>query len=244
MQSSPQLFANNQPETPLDYLVIAPHPDDAELGMAGAILKLKSEGKRVGVLELTNGEPTPFGTVEKRKKETDEATEILNLDWRGNLGLTNRTLLPDLESRKILASAFRILRPKTAFAPYWIDAHPDHRAATQLIEDARFWAKLTKTEMSSDPLPPPRLYYYYCIHLRQTVTPAFILDITPFWAKKLASIKAFHSQFIEGRKETAPMFLEQLTSEASYWGKLIGKRYGEPFASREPLGVGGFSEFL
>jgi LmbE family N-acetylglucosaminyl deacetylase len=124
----------------LDILVIAPHPDDAELGMAGAILKFIAEGKRVGVLDLTSGEPTPHGSLEIRARETAVATKILGLEWRENLGLPNRSLQPTLEARAALAGVFRQQKPKWLFAPYWVDAHPDHVAATQLVDDARFWA--------------------------------------------------------------------------------------------------------
>src|SRR5438445_13786775 len=99
----------------LDILVIAPHPDDAELGAAGAILKFKSEGATVGVLDLTSGEPTPFGSVEKRAAETAAATKILGLDWRQNLGLPNRSLKPTLEARRELAIVIRQTRPKWPF---------------------------------------------------------------------------------------------------------------------------------
>jgi LmbE family N-acetylglucosaminyl deacetylase len=126
--------------TQLDVLVIAPHPDDAELGMAGAILRFKSEGLRVGVLDLTSGEPTPHGTPEIRAKETQAATEILGLDWRDNLGLPNRSLEATLEARGQLAGVIRQVRPRWLFAPYWVDAHPDHVAATELVEAARFWS--------------------------------------------------------------------------------------------------------
>src|SRR5438105_13648988 len=87
----------------LDYLVIAPHPDDAELGAGGTILLLKAEGFRVGVLDLTDGEPTPFGSPELRRAETEAATAVLGLDWRGNLGLRNRFLAADLAARHKLA---------------------------------------------------------------------------------------------------------------------------------------------
>src|ERR1700760_4723909 len=116
----------------LDILVIAPHPDDAELGMAGAILKFKKEGRRVGILDLTSGEPTPHGTPEIRKRETAAATAILGIDWR--------------ENRAKLAGVIRQQRPRWLFAPYWVDAHPDHIAATELVDAARFWSKLTKTD--------------------------------------------------------------------------------------------------
>jgi hypothetical protein len=146
--------------TELDILVVAPHPDDAELGMGGAILKLKSEGFRLGILDLTSGEPTPFGTPETRTRETQAATEILGVDWRENLGLTNRSLEPTLSARAKLAGVFRQVRPRWIFAPYWVDAHPDHVAATELIEAARFWAKLTKTDLPGEPYYPPRIFYY------------------------------------------------------------------------------------
>ena len=157
----------------LDILVVSPHPDDAELGMGGAIIKFKSEGLRVGVLDLTSGEPTPFGTPEIRQQETQAATKILGLDWRENLGLPNRSLEPTLSARAQLAGVFRQTRPRWIFAPYWIDAHPDHIAATQLIEAARFWSKLTKTDLPGQPHYPQRILYYYCVHLRIIPQPAF-----------------------------------------------------------------------
>src|SRR5687768_255619 len=110
----------------LDILIIAPHPDDAELGMAGAIMKFIDEGRRVGVLDLTSGEPTPHGSLEIRARETAAATKILRLEWRENLGLPNRSLEPTLESRAKLAGVIRLEKPQWLFAPHWIDAHPDH----------------------------------------------------------------------------------------------------------------------
>jgi bacillithiol biosynthesis deacetylase BshB1 len=205
--------------------------------MAGAILKFKAEGWRVGVLELTDGEPTPFGNPERRARETAAATEILGLDWRDNLGLPNRYLEATLQARHRLAGVIRQRRPRWLFAPYWIDAHPDHVAATALVESARFWAKLTKTDLPGEPHHPQRLYHYYCVHLKQIPQPAFVLDISPFWERKLAAIACYHSQFIEGRSTDPPTFLDQLRDEAAWWGKTIGVRYGEPFACREPLGL-------
>jgi bacillithiol biosynthesis deacetylase BshB1 len=221
----------------LDVLVISPHPDDAELGMAGAILRMKAEGWAVGVLDLTNGEPTPFGSPEIRVRETAAATEVLGLDWRENLGLPNRTLEPTLEARGKVAAVIRRTRPRWLFAPYWIDAHPDHVAATELIEAARFWAKLTKTDLPGGPHYPERIYYYYCVHLRLIPQPAFILDISDFWEKKLAVLQCYRSQLIEGRAPGPPTLLDQLRDQAATWGWAIGARYGEPFASREPIGL-------
>ena len=221
----------------LDVLVIAPHPDDAELGMGGAILKFKEEGLAVGVLDLTSGEPTPHGTPELRVRETTAATEVLGLDWRENLGLQNRFLEPTLDARRQLAEVIRRVRPRWLFAPYWADAHPDHVAATQLVEAARFWAKLSKSDMSDEPFHPERIYNYYCVHLKMAAQPAFILDISDQWEQKLESIRCYRSQFVDGRPPTPPTFLDQLRDEAAYWGKTIGTRYGEPFHCREPIGM-------
>lgn len=228
----------------LDILVIAPHPDDAELGMGGAILKFLAEGQKVGVLDLTDGEPTPHGSLEIRARETAAATAALGLTWRENLGLPNRSLEPTLEARHQLAGVIRRTRPRWLFAPYWIDAHPDHVAATQLVEAARFWAKLTKSDLPGEPHHPERIYHYYCVHLKLAPQPAFVLDISQQWEQKLAAIRCYESQFITGRPKDSPTFLEQLRDEAAYWGKTIGVRYGEPFASREPLGLASLRELV
>jgi len=221
----------------LDILVIAPHPDDAELGMGGAIVNFKSEACRVGVLDLTNGEPTPHGSPEIRARETEEASAILGLDWRENLGLPNRRLEASLEARHQLAAVIRRVRPRWLFAPFWIDAHPDHVAATELVEAARFWAKLTKSDLPGQPHHPERIYHYFCVHMRLAPQPAFVLDISRHWEKKSAAIRCYESQFVVGRGDKPPTFLDGLRDEAAYWGKTIGVSYGEPFACREPVGL-------
>jgi bacillithiol biosynthesis deacetylase BshB1 len=228
----------------LDLLVVAPHPDDAELGAAGAILKYKSEGYAVGVLDLTDGEPTPMGSPEVRARETAAATRILGLDWRENLGLPNRRLEPTLAAREKLAVVFRQTRPRWIFAPYWVDAHPDHVAATELIEAARFWAKLSKTDMPGEPYYPQRIYYYFCVHLRLVPQPAFVLDISDFWEKKREAIGCYRSQFIENRPSDPPTFIDRLRDQAATWGFSIGALYGEPFATREPVGLSSLGTLL
>ncbi len=119
------------------HVVIAPHPDDAELGMGGGIAKMIASGMRVGVLDLTSGEPTPHGSEELRKQETAAASQALGLTWRENLGLRNRYLEATLEAR---ATACRRLSPcasAVAVCSLLEDAHPDHVAATQLVEALR-----------------------------------------------------------------------------------------------------------
>lgn len=237
LQSNPDL-------KPLDILVVAPHPDDAELGMAGAILQYKADGYRVGVLDLTDGEPTPFGSPEIRAQETAAATKILGLDWRGNLGLPNRSLQPTLDARHLLAGMFRRLRPRLLFAPYWVDAHPDHLAAVELIEAARFWSKLTKSDLPGEPHHPTGIIYYNCVHLRVVVPPAFVLDISRWWPQKLAAIECYRSQFITGRPTVSPTFIDRQRDQAAFWGWSIGTAYGECFATRESIGLASMRDLV
>jgi bacillithiol biosynthesis deacetylase BshB1 len=221
----------------LDYLVIAPHPDDAELGVGGTILALKAEGARVGILDLTDGEPTPHGSPDIRRAESDAASRILGVDWRGNLGLPNRSLQADLEARRQLAGAVRQLRPRWLFAPYWEDSHPDHVAASALVDAARFWAKLTKTDLPGAPHFPHRIIYYFCIHLRLHARPSFVVDITSHIDAKMQAVASYRSQFIEGRPTAPPTLLDDLRDRARYWGWAIGSGYGEPFVCREEIGL-------
>lgn len=221
---------------PLDLLVVAPHPDDAEISVAGTILASKADGMRVGVVELTDGEPTPHGTPERRRQETDAATRALGLDWRHCLELPNRSLQNDLASRRALAEVFRLTRPRIILAPYWEDAHPDHVAASALCDAARFWAKLSRSDLAGEPYHPPAIYYYWSIHLRIHPAASFVVDISPHIEGKLKAIECYHSQ-LEGRTTDHPTLLDDIRDRARYWGWTIGTAYAEPFASREQIGI-------
>jgi bacillithiol biosynthesis deacetylase BshB1 len=221
----------------IDYLVIAAHPDDAELGAGGTILLLRKQGASVGVLDLTDGEPTPHGSQIVRKRETEAASAILGLSWRGNLGLSNRSLVADLDARRRLAVVLRELRPRILLAPFWEDAHPDHVAASALVDAARFWAKLTKTDMPGESHFPERILYYFSVHLRLHPKPSFVLDITPHIDDKMRALACYHSQFIAGRPTAPPTFLDELRDRARYWGWTVGCGYGEPFVCREEVGL-------
>ena len=212
--------------------------------MGGTIAKMIDSGWRVGILDLTSGEPTPFGSEEIRTRETNVASAALGVTWRGNAGLPNRRLEASLEARELVASYFRMLRPRWIFAPYWTDAHPDHVAATALIEAARFWSKLSKTEMPGPRHHPERVYHYFCVHLRLAVQPSWIVDISKHWDRKWASITAYHSQFVEGRPTEPPTFLDRVRDDAAHWGRLIDRHYGEPFATREPLAINSLRDLI
>ena len=226
----------------LDVLVIAPHPDDAELGMGGTIRVMLDRGLRVGVLDLTDGEPTPRGSPEIRARETAAATAALGIPWRENLGLPNRRLRATLRARGGLAGIIRRVRPRWLFAPHWVDAHPDHVAATRLVEAARFWAKLTKCDLPGEPWHPERIFYYGCVHLRAVRRPAFVVDISATAEAKRRSLECYASQFPGDAPR--PTVLERVAAADAWWGSLINTPHGEPFWSREPLGLRGFADLV
>lgn len=219
----------------LDTLVIMAHPDDAEISVGGTLLALKAAGQKVGVLDLTNGEPTPYGTPEIRASETAKATQILGLDFRGNLGLPNRSLTATLEARGALAGWIRLLKPHLIITHCPEDSHPDHVAASAMVDAARFWAKLSKTDLPGTPHHPSLVLYAPSIHLRRVAKPDAVIDISPHFETKMAACRAYHSQLVQGRADGGP--LADIEAQARFWGWSIQARYGEALFSREVLGL-------
>jgi N-acetylglucosamine malate deacetylase 1 len=228
----------------LDALVVAPHPDDAELGMGGTIVRLIGQGWRVGILDLTSGEPTPLGSPERRAEETAAANVVLGNPWRKNLGLPNRSLEPTLIHRRAIAAVFREVRPRLIFAPYWEDAHPDHVAATRLIEDARFWSKLSKSDIPGTPFHPTRILYYFSVHLRIVERPSILIDISGQFETKTAALRCYRSQLVDNQPAGAPGVIDSVGDRTRFWGHTVGVRHAEPFASREPVGLSSLEHFL
>ncbi len=225
-----------------ELLVIGAHPDDAEIGMGGTIGMLVQKGHRVTLLDLTNGEPTPMGTPERRQAESEAAARVLEVARRITLPLPNRYLMDTVENRVAVAEAIREVRPEILFLPYWVDAHPDHVAAERLGEAARFYAKLTKTEMRGDPHYPSRVLHFFCTHYRLHVAPAFIMDITDQIERKMDAVACYRSQFSEERGNLA--ILDTIRAVARYWGTRIRRPYGEPFASKEEIGLRGLGDLV
>lgn len=229
---------------PLDILVVSPHPDDAEISVGGAIAVSIRQNLRVGVVDLTTGEPTPHGSLEIRRQETDRATEILGLSWRTNLGLPNRSLQPDLAARRRLAEVFRLTRPQIILAPYWQDAHPDHVSASSLVDDARFWSKLSRSDMAGDPFWPPMLLHFFSIHLRIHPTASFVLDISAEIETKMNAVASYESQLVTGRSQAFPTAIDDIRDRARFWGWSIGKAFGEPLINRESVGLSSLSSLV
>ncbi|MFQ5963946.1 MAG: bacillithiol biosynthesis deacetylase BshB1 [Candidatus Scalinduaceae bacterium] len=227
----------------VSILAIGPHPDDVEGGMGGSILKLLKLGHNVHVVDLTNGEPTPHGTPEIRRKECERATHLLDLTSRTTLNFPNRYLFDNIEARKKVAEEIRRIRPEIVFLPYWEDAHPDHIQTAKIGEAARFYAKLTKTDMAGEPWYPGRIFYYRWTHLRVHFSPAFIIDISDEFEKKVEVVKSYESQFAFN-EERWKHVNGSLHAYGRYYGELIGTQYGEPFTSREKIGLRDIRELI
>ncbi len=230
-------------DSKITILAIGPHPDDVEGGMGGSIIKFLKLGHEVHIVDLTNGEPTPHGTIETRRKECKKATDLLGLTGRTTLDLPNRYLFDNIEAREKTAEVIREVRPDILFLPYWEDAHPDHIQATQIGEAARFYAKLTKTDMAGEPWYPRHIFYYVWSHLRVHISPAFIIDISDEFEKKVEAVKSYESQFVYN-EERWKSVNGSLHANGQYYGTLIGTQYGEPFASREQLGLRDIRELI
>ena len=221
-------------------LIVAPHPDDAELAMGGSIVKMTAAGWNVVVADLTDGEPTPFGSKESRAKETQIASNILGIEKRICLDMPNRYLQPTLQNRKRLAEMIRLNKPDILFGPVIPDWHPDHEAARQLIDQARFEAKFYKTKMRDAPHWTTRQFYYYSPHRLEYSKPSFIIDITSHWEKKIAAIKAYKSQIKNIPRKSVIGLNEKIEIINRYFGQCINVKYAEPFFSSEPISVKSF----
>jgi bacillithiol biosynthesis deacetylase BshB1 len=217
-----------------DVLCVGAHPDDVEIGMGGTVARLTRGGAEVLIVDLTDGEPTPFGSREIREAEAGTAATVLGAS-RITLGQPNRYLLDTIEARTELAEVIRAERPEVLFVPYPEDAHPDHVAAAAIAEAARFYAKFTKTEMTGEPHYPRRIYRYMAVHRRMVREPSFIVDVSDTVATKAEALRSYRSQFELNPGNDG--LIEAVLSQAQAWGAMIRVSAGEPFFALEPPGV-------
>jgi bacillithiol biosynthesis deacetylase BshB1 len=219
----------------LTILAIGAHPDDVELGMGATIAKLARLGHNVHIIDLTDGEPTPCGSKEKRKKESIKSAKILGITQRITLNLPNRYLQDTIEAREELAGYIRKIRPEIVFCHFWIDKHPDHEAASKITEAGVFYSKFTATKIPNPPWEVGKMYYFYAIHSRININPSFIIDVSEDFNKKIEALKAYKSQFIDNKKNV--FVIDYLKKQGAYFGSLIKRAYGEPFISKENIGI-------
>ena len=228
--------------TQLDVLAIFSHPDDAELTMAGTLLKLKSLGYRAGIADMTRGEMGTRGTPEIRAKEALDAARVMGLDARVNLGLPDAHLFLNEESRLAVVRILRKHQPKVVFTSHWDDPHPDHAATAGIVREAARLATMRRYDEESglNAIRMPAIAHAVYSRL---ILPSFIVDVSEFAEKKMEAIRAYASQFYSpasNEPETRIAekgFLRQIEDRARYYGSLIGVADGEPFYVREALNV-------
>jgi bacillithiol biosynthesis deacetylase BshB1 len=230
------------PETErLDVLAVAAHPDDLEITCGGTLAKLVKQGYRVGILDLTTGEPTPRGSVEIRARESEAARQALGIPFRRNLGLPNRVLMDVPENRFAIAIQFRRLRPSILIVPAarTPSASPDHHQAHLLVEASRFYSQLTKWDDRFEGTAP-----YAVPHLVYALMPfdaeerhwhgTFTVDITETIEQKMQAIHCYQSQFDDKRFEKVKHFVSGFNIST---GGRCGFAFGEPFALPVPVGA-------
>lgn len=229
----------------LDILVFAVHPDDAELGCSGTILKHIAAGKKVGIVDLTRGELGTRGTAETRDEEAAQSAGILGLEVRENLRMRDGFFKNDEEHQLQVISMIRKYRPEIVLSNALHDRHPDHGRAADLVYDALFLSGLSKVKTGLDGTEQeawrPGLLLQYIQD--RYIEPDILIDVTDFWDKKVESIHAFSTQFFnpdnddQGTYISSPEFLKVIEARARDLGKYIGATYAEGFTSRKYLGV-------
>jgi bacillithiol biosynthesis deacetylase BshB1 len=223
----------------LDVLAIAAHPDDVEQTCGGTLMKMSEAGYRSGVLDLTAGDMGTRGSPEIRMEESQTAALIMGLAWRGNLQMPDARLENNVALRMTLMGVIRRLKPRTVILPYWEARHPDHYRTTELAFEACFLAGLKKMDDQAEPHRPHKIIYS---SMYANVPPSFVVDITPYFERRMESLFAYVSQYGE-QAEGATLFpnhdeiVDRLRSIARYFGNLIGAKYGEPFAVKETMRV-------
>jgi len=229
----------------LDILVLAVHPDDAELGCSGTILKHIAEGKKVGIVDFTRGELGTRGTAETRDLEAADSAKILGLHARENLRFKDAFFRNDEAHQREVIRMIRKYQPEIVLSNALQDRHPDHGRASDLANDACFLSGLPKISTQEDGVEQeawrPRLNLQYIQD--HYIQPDVIIDITPYIETKIKSIQAFKTQFFNPELDepstyiSSPEFFESMIGRAREFGKSIGATYGEGFTSRKLLGV-------
>jgi bacillithiol biosynthesis deacetylase BshB1 len=232
----------------LDVLAVYSHPDDAELSVSGTLLRLKSQGYRTAVLDMTRGEMGTRGTPEVRSEEASEAARLMKLDLRLNLGLPDGHVWLTEEARTAVVRVIRSHKPRVLLTTHWDDPHPDHANTCRIVREAARLATMARYDETGEkreegerqPMRMPAIMHSL---FSRHVVPSFIVDVSDFVTEKMAAIKAHASQFYrpDSKEPTTrisdPAFLDEIEYRMRYFGSLIGVAAGEPFYVREALNV-------
>ncbi|HPH22739.1 MAG TPA: bacillithiol biosynthesis deacetylase BshB1 [Chitinophagaceae bacterium] len=236
----------------LDVLAFGVHPDDVELGCAGTLLVAIAEGKKVGIIDLTQGELGTRGTAETRKIEATNAAEILGVHVRENLKMADGFFQNDEQHQRKIIETIRKYQPTVILCNAPEDRHPDHGRSAKLVSDAAFLSGLRKIVTNYDGKMQDAWRPTYVFHYIQAryLKPDFIVDISAYHEIKLKSILAYTTQFHDPNSSepqtfiSSPQFLESVKSRDLMWGQQIGVRFAEGFISEKVLGVKTIDTFI
>jgi len=229
----------------LDILALAAHPDDAELGCGGTLIKHIAAGKKAGIVDFTRGELGTRGTAETRAKESADSAKILGLSARENLHLPDGFFVNTREHQLAVVKAIRKYKPEIVLSNASFDRHPDHGRGSDLAYEACFLSGLMKVETEVDGVKQdawrPKAVYQYI--QSEFIVPDFIVDISGTWEKKMEAIRAFKTQFYDPNSKepetyiSNPGFQKLLEARAVEFGHTIGVQHGEGFTTRRWVGV-------
>jgi bacillithiol biosynthesis deacetylase BshB1 len=229
----------------LDILVFGAHPDDTELGCGGTIIKHIKNGKKVGVVDLTEGQLGSRGSVATRYSEAAKAAEIQGLSSRDNLGMEDGWFENNKDSRLKIIEMIRKYKPEIILANAIDDRHPDHARAAKLVAESSFYSGLVKIETKHEGINQevwrPKALYHYIQDYH--IEPDFVIDVTDYWESKIEAVLAFSSQFYNPNskeKETpisSKSFIEFLSARARNIGRPINAQFAEGFTKTRYLGV-------
>ena len=232
----------------LDILAIGVHPDDVELGCSGTIIHEIKRGKKVGIVDLTQGELGTRGNIESRYKEAANAAMIMGVLVRENLKMRDGFFENNEENKLKLITAIRKYQPEIIIGNVLHDRHPDHGRAGKMIADCCFLSGLSKIETKDEKGGlQSRWKPSYVLHYIQDTyhEPDLLIDISEVFEQRMKAIEAYTTQFNTGENSgqgpqtyiSTPDFLESIIARARMFGKRIGVKYAEGFISEKTIGI-------
>ena len=235
-----------------DILIFGAHPDDIELGCGGTILNEIEKGKKVGLVDITAGELGTRGSAEKRKHESDQASKILGVDFRFNLGMKDGFIKNDENSQYEIIKLIRKYQPEIIICNAPDDRHIDHPEASKLVVSSSFLSGLVKIRTEIDnkiqnPWRPKNIYHYI---QWKNLEPTFVVDISKHIENKMKAVLCYGSQFYnpESKEPTtlisSEKFLDSITARSADFGRLIGVEHAEGFISNKLVGVKSLNDLL
>lgn len=236
----------------LDILAFGAHPDDVELGAAATLSKEVSLGKKVGIIDLTQGELSTRGSKKLRKIESDKAAKILGASLRVNLKFSDGFFINDQVHQLKLIKLIRKHQPEIVLCNAVEDRHIDHGKGSKLVSDACFLSGLQKIRTklkgkSQERWRPKKIYHYMQWN---NDTPDFVVDVSGFMETKMKAVLAYRSQFYDPNSNelespiTSKNFIDSVVYRAKELGRLIGVNHAEGFTVQRLIAVSSLDKLI